>query len=187
MCVYRTGEGPGFAEALGQEVGTPASGQASARPLVTTVSLENVLLDVKELGRGMELIRRECGIHDNSVLRSFLSTNEAKLDKLQRDAKTAEVSGEEGVGVALSGTACSLGARPRPLPSAPGGTSPSHWADLSAHPPPGGLQCSCALLWRESQDHASFGLLPCVCPVHPFLQGELQREVGCGEAGCGLF
>ncbi|XP_040834795.1 formin-like protein 3 isoform X4 [Ochotona curzoniae] len=54
------------------------------------VSLENVLLDVKELGRGMELIRRECGIHDNSVLRSFLSTNEAKLDKLQRDAKTAE-------------------------------------------------------------------------------------------------
>lgn len=55
------------------------------------MSLENVLLDVKELGRGMELIRRECSIHDNSVLRNFLSTNEGKLDKLQRDAKTAEV------------------------------------------------------------------------------------------------
>ncbi|XP_057647911.1 formin-like protein 3 isoform X3 [Chionomys nivalis] len=54
------------------------------------VSLENVLLDVKELGRGMELIRRECSIHDNSVLRNFLSTNEGRLDKLQRDAKTAE-------------------------------------------------------------------------------------------------
>ncbi|XP_012587917.1 PREDICTED: formin-like protein 3 isoform X1 [Condylura cristata] len=54
------------------------------------VSLENVLLDVKELGRGMELIRRECSIHDNSVLRNFLGTNEGKLDKLQRDAKTAE-------------------------------------------------------------------------------------------------
>ncbi|XP_059538786.1 formin-like protein 3 isoform X4 [Myotis daubentonii] len=54
------------------------------------VSLENVLLDVKELGRGMELIRRECSMHDNSVLRSFLSANEGKLDKLQRDAKTAE-------------------------------------------------------------------------------------------------
>ncbi|KAK1341183.1 hypothetical protein QTO34_017586 [Cnephaeus nilssonii] len=54
------------------------------------VSLENVLLDVKELGRGMELIRRECSMHDNSVLRGFLSTNEGKLDKLQRDAKTAE-------------------------------------------------------------------------------------------------
>ncbi|XP_030740601.1 formin-like protein 3 [Echinops telfairi] len=55
-----------------------------------TVSLENVLLDVKELGRGMELIRRECSLHDNSVLRAFLSTSEGKLDKLQRDAKTAE-------------------------------------------------------------------------------------------------
>ncbi|XP_049639602.1 formin-like protein 3 isoform X2 [Suncus etruscus] len=54
------------------------------------VSLENVLLDVKELGRGMELIRRECSIHDHSILRNFLSTNEGKLDKLQRDAKTAE-------------------------------------------------------------------------------------------------
>ncbi|XP_035976983.1 formin-like protein 3 isoform X4 [Halichoerus grypus] len=54
------------------------------------VSLENVLLDVKELGRGMELIRRECSIHDNSVLRNFLSTSEGGLDKLQRDARTAE-------------------------------------------------------------------------------------------------
>lgn len=63
-----------------------------------TVSLENVLLDVKELGRGMELIRRECSIHDHSVLRNFLSTNEGKLDKLQRDAKTAEVSKEPGEG-----------------------------------------------------------------------------------------
>lgn len=74
------------------EVGMSGSGWASAWALVTTVSLENVLLDVKELGRGMELIRRECSIHDNSVLRNFLNTNEGKLDKLQRDAKTAEVS-----------------------------------------------------------------------------------------------
>uniref|UniRef100_A0A8C0KN55 Formin like 3 n=1 Tax=Canis lupus dingo TaxID=286419 RepID=A0A8C0KN55_CANLU len=65
------------------------------------VSLENVLLDVKELGRGMELIRRECSIHDNTVLRNFLSTNEGKLDKLQRDAKTAEV----GTGWRRVGTA----------------------------------------------------------------------------------
>ncbi|KAJ6658125.1 hypothetical protein lerEdw1_001601, partial [Lerista edwardsae] len=54
------------------------------------VSLENVLLDVKELGRGMELIRRECSLHEHSILRSFLSANEAKLDRLQKDAKTAE-------------------------------------------------------------------------------------------------
>uniref|UniRef100_A0A8D2ISA0 Formin like 3 n=1 Tax=Varanus komodoensis TaxID=61221 RepID=A0A8D2ISA0_VARKO len=54
------------------------------------VSLENVLLDVKELGRGMELIRRECSLHEHSILRSFLSANEGKLDRLQKDAKTAE-------------------------------------------------------------------------------------------------
>lgn len=56
------------------------------------VSLENVLLDVKELGRGMELIRRECSLHEHNILRSFLSANEGKLDRLQKDAKTAEVS-----------------------------------------------------------------------------------------------
>ncbi|XP_044850683.1 formin-like protein 3 isoform X5 [Mauremys mutica] len=54
------------------------------------VSLENVLLDVKELGRGMDLIRRECSIHDSSVLRSFLGASEGRLEKLQKDAKTAE-------------------------------------------------------------------------------------------------
>ncbi|XP_037739808.1 formin-like protein 3 isoform X4 [Chelonia mydas] len=54
------------------------------------VSLENVLLDVKELGRGMDLIRRECSIHDNSVLRNFLGASEGRLEKLQKDARTAE-------------------------------------------------------------------------------------------------
>jgi len=55
------------------------------------VSLENVLLDVKELTRGMELLRRECGLHDSSVLRSFLAGSESKLERLQKDARTAEV------------------------------------------------------------------------------------------------
>ncbi|XP_065515622.1 formin-like protein 3 isoform X8 [Lathamus discolor] len=54
------------------------------------VSLENVLLDVKELGRGMELLRRECGLHEHSVLRGFLASSEGKLERLQRDARTAE-------------------------------------------------------------------------------------------------
>uniref|UniRef100_A0A8D0HM13 Formin like 3 n=1 Tax=Sphenodon punctatus TaxID=8508 RepID=A0A8D0HM13_SPHPU len=54
------------------------------------VSLENVLLDVKELGRGMELIRRECSLHEHAILRSFLGANEAKLERLHRDARTAE-------------------------------------------------------------------------------------------------
>ncbi|OCT95605.1 hypothetical protein XELAEV_18013293mg [Xenopus laevis] len=54
------------------------------------VSLENVLLDVKELGKGMDLIRKESHHHDNSVLRNFVSSNEGKLDKLQKDARTVE-------------------------------------------------------------------------------------------------
>uniref|UniRef100_A0A665XAS2 Formin-like 3 n=1 Tax=Echeneis naucrates TaxID=173247 RepID=A0A665XAS2_ECHNA len=54
------------------------------------VSLENVLLDVRELGKGMDLIRRECSLHDHSVLKGFVQASDAQLDKLQKDAKTAE-------------------------------------------------------------------------------------------------
>uniref|UniRef100_A0A3B1KGJ3 Formin-like 3 n=1 Tax=Astyanax mexicanus TaxID=7994 RepID=A0A3B1KGJ3_ASTMX len=54
------------------------------------VSLENVLLDVKELGKGMELIRRECSLHDHAILKNFLQSSDQQLDKLQKDAKTAE-------------------------------------------------------------------------------------------------
>ncbi|KAL1020890.1 hypothetical protein UPYG_G00006040 [Umbra pygmaea] len=54
------------------------------------VSLENVLLDVRELGKGMDLIRKECSLHDHGVLKGFLQTSDTQLDKLQKDAKTAE-------------------------------------------------------------------------------------------------
>uniref|UniRef100_H2LUA1 Formin-like 3 n=1 Tax=Oryzias latipes TaxID=8090 RepID=H2LUA1_ORYLA len=54
------------------------------------VSLENVLLDVRELGKGMDLIRRECSLHDHPVLKSFLQGSDAQLDKLQKDSKAAE-------------------------------------------------------------------------------------------------
>uniref|UniRef100_A0A668ST36 Formin-like protein 3 n=1 Tax=Oreochromis aureus TaxID=47969 RepID=A0A668ST36_OREAU len=54
------------------------------------VSLENVLLDVRELGKGMDLIRRECSLHDHSVLKGFVQTSDSQLDKLQKDAKMAE-------------------------------------------------------------------------------------------------
>lgn len=56
------------------------------------MSLENVLLDVRELGKGMDLIRRECSLHDHSVLKGFLQSSDAQLERLQKDAKTAEVS-----------------------------------------------------------------------------------------------
>lgn len=54
------------------------------------VSLENVLLDVKELGKGMDLVRRECSLHDHAVLKGFAQTSDTQLDKLAKDAKTAE-------------------------------------------------------------------------------------------------
>lgn len=59
---------------------------------LSTVSLENVLLDVRELGKGMDLIRRECSLHDHLVLKGFMQASDAQLDKLQKDSKTAEVS-----------------------------------------------------------------------------------------------
>lgn len=56
------------------------------------MSLENVLLDVKELQRGMELTRREYGMHGhNTLLKDFIAHNEGKLKKLQDDAKISQV------------------------------------------------------------------------------------------------
>lgn len=56
------------------------------------VSLENVLLDVKELQRGMDLTKREYTMHDhNTLLKDFILSNEGRLKKLQDDAKIAQV------------------------------------------------------------------------------------------------
>ncbi len=61
--------------------------------LIFTVSLENVLLDVKELHRGMELTKREYSMHGhNTMLKEFIAQNESKLKKLQDDAKIAQVT-----------------------------------------------------------------------------------------------
>ncbi|XP_014389534.1 PREDICTED: formin-like protein 2 [Myotis brandtii] len=55
------------------------------------VSLENVLLDVKELQRGMDLTKREYTMHDhNTLLKDFILSNEGRLKKLQDDAKIAQ-------------------------------------------------------------------------------------------------
>uniref|UniRef100_A0A672M940 ADP-ribosylation factor-like protein 6-interacting protein 6 n=1 Tax=Sinocyclocheilus grahami TaxID=75366 RepID=A0A672M940_SINGR len=55
------------------------------------VSLENVLLDVKELQRGMDLTRREYSMHGhNSLLKDFIHHNEARLKKLLDDARIAQ-------------------------------------------------------------------------------------------------
>lgn len=127
------------------------------------MSLENVLLDVRELGKGMDLIRRECSLHDHSVLKGFVQASDAQLDKLQKDAKTAEVS------VTLS-----------PRLEGQGGALPSlsfpHTRFLRcvslASPPPGGLQQRGQLLRGERQDGPALRLLPGVCALHQGLQGE---------------
>ncbi|OCT61067.1 hypothetical protein XELAEV_18047096mg [Xenopus laevis] len=55
------------------------------------VSLENVLLDVKELQRGMDLTKREYSMHDHNVmLKEFIQNNEVRLKKLQDDAKISQ-------------------------------------------------------------------------------------------------
>uniref|UniRef100_A0A8C1A951 Formin-like 2a n=1 Tax=Cyprinus carpio carpio TaxID=630221 RepID=A0A8C1A951_CYPCA len=62
------------------------------------VSLENVLLDVKELQRGMDLMKREYSMHGhNTLLRDFIQQNENKLKKLQDDAKIAQDAFDEVV------------------------------------------------------------------------------------------
>lgn len=56
------------------------------------VSLENVLLDVRELQRGMDLTRREYSMHGhNSLLKDFIQHNESRLKKLQDDARISQV------------------------------------------------------------------------------------------------
>uniref|UniRef100_UPI00358DF25A formin-like protein 2 n=1 Tax=Myxine glutinosa TaxID=7769 RepID=UPI00358DF25A len=55
------------------------------------VSLENVLQDIREQQRGMDLTKREYSMHDgNAFLRDFLATSEARLERLLADTKTAQ-------------------------------------------------------------------------------------------------
>uniref|UniRef100_S4RZZ7 Formin like 2 n=1 Tax=Petromyzon marinus TaxID=7757 RepID=S4RZZ7_PETMA len=55
------------------------------------VSMENVLQDVRELQRGMDLTKREFSMHEsNTLLREFLAPSEARLERLLSDTKTAQ-------------------------------------------------------------------------------------------------
>uniref|UniRef100_A0A4W6G2G9 Formin-like 2b n=1 Tax=Lates calcarifer TaxID=8187 RepID=A0A4W6G2G9_LATCA len=61
------------------------------------VSLENVLCDVKELQRGMELTWREFSVQHNATLKDFISRHESRLNKLQEDARIAQDAFEDVV------------------------------------------------------------------------------------------
>ncbi|KAI0214437.1 Formin-like protein [Lamellibrachia satsuma] len=59
-----------------------------------TVSLENVVMDINELVKGMEMTRREYEARKERdpppILKDFLANSEDKLSKLKVDAKTAQ-------------------------------------------------------------------------------------------------
>lgn len=58
------------------------------------VSLENVMVDVQELDKGMEVVRKEVELRgssvQNHVLKDFLHNSEDKLKKLRTDSKSAQ-------------------------------------------------------------------------------------------------
>lgn len=62
------------------------------------VSLENVVTDVHEMEKGMDVVRKEAGKgHPIHVLRDFLNNSEAKLEKIKQDAKLAQTVFKECV------------------------------------------------------------------------------------------
>ncbi|XP_009272684.1 PREDICTED: formin-like protein 3 [Aptenodytes forsteri] len=73
---------------------------ASKVTLLEANRAKNLAITLRKAGRGAEeicraihtyvLLRRECGLHENSVLRAFLAASEGKLERLQKDARTAE-------------------------------------------------------------------------------------------------
>lgn len=65
------------------------------------MSLENIITDVNELEKGMDMVRKEVELRGKGVqshiLRDFLNNSEDKLRKLKSEAKTAQDSFRECV------------------------------------------------------------------------------------------
>lgn len=64
------------------------------------VSLENVIADVNEMEKGMEVVRREAeqrgkNAQQNMLLKDFLLNSEEKLKKISADTKVAQESFKE--------------------------------------------------------------------------------------------
>lgn len=66
--------------------------------LFCLVSLENVISDVSELEKNMEIVKKECETRSYGnaqhvmVLRDFLNNSEDKLKRLKNETKTAQES-----------------------------------------------------------------------------------------------
>jgi len=61
------------------------------------VSLENVITDIADMEKGMEMTKREYEARKDRdppvILKDFLANSEDKIKKLRADAKSAQVSG----------------------------------------------------------------------------------------------
>lgn len=64
--------------------------------LLIIVSMENVMTDVHELEKGMDLCKKEMQLRrdakDAAILKEFLTNTEDKLRKLKSETKTAQVN-----------------------------------------------------------------------------------------------
>jgi len=60
------------------------------------VSLENIITDIAEMEKGMEMTKREYEARKDRdppvILKDFLTNSEDKIKKLRTDAKSAQVS-----------------------------------------------------------------------------------------------
>jgi formic-like protein len=63
--------------------------------LIAAVSLENILSDISELEKGMEMTRKEYDARKDRdppvILKDFLANSDDKIKKLKADAKSAQV------------------------------------------------------------------------------------------------
>ena len=63
--------------------------------LYFSVSLDNVIIDINDLERGMELTKREYEARKDReppvILKDFLANSEDKMKKLKADSKSARV------------------------------------------------------------------------------------------------
>lgn len=133
--------------------------------LRSAVSLENVLLDVKELNRGMELTKREYSMHGhNTMLKEFIAHNESKLKKLQDDAKIAQVKKKTPLLVLIA----------LQFPVKAREAVKSHSERLPCLCLTGCIRGGCEVLRGELQNDATVRLLSCVCAIRESLQGEFD-------------
>jgi len=63
--------------------------------IVAAVSLENVITDIADMEKGMEMTKREYEARKDRdpplILKDFLANSEDKIKKLKTDAKSAQV------------------------------------------------------------------------------------------------